>query len=247
MKPLTAHRESLAEQVYETIRDAIIMGELAPGTTSSVHKLGSVLNVSRTPVREALLRLADQGMVRFHRNVGVVILPTTIHDLEEVFSLRLLLEVPATYRATNLMAFPDLRDLRRALEDFKKTALSPTPSTREHLARDAHFHRVILRAAGNQRLVNFVDSLRDLQMIRGASTVGKTRDAMTVWREHEDIFSCIERRDPLGAARAMADHISGTAKLLLGQEVGADASGTNLALPWVDIVHFPALKELEAL
>src|SRR5437773_4607603 len=99
MKPITDRRESLAERVYEQIRNAIIMGELAPESRHSVNELATILSVSRTPVREALLKLADQGMVRFHRNVGVVILPTTIHDLEEVFSVRLLLEVPATFQA----------------------------------------------------------------------------------------------------------------------------------------------------
>lgn len=243
MKPITERRESLAERVYEQIRNAIIMGELAPDSKHSVSELASVLQVSRTPVREALLKLADQGMVRFHRNVGVVVLPTTIHDLEEVFSVRLLLEVPATFRAVSLMTAADIRELRRALDDLKETASAANPLTREYLERDARFHRIILRASGNRRLTSFVDSLRDIQMVRGATTIGKTQDPMSVWSEHEAIFQRVKARDPLGAARMMAQHIAGTAKLLLGQEMGADTSDSGLGLPWTQIFELFVLEQ----
>ncbi len=62
-------------------------------------KLAEEFEVSRSPVHEALISLSDQGMVAFERNRGVRVLQTTAHDLEEVFSLRMLLEVPATFRA----------------------------------------------------------------------------------------------------------------------------------------------------
>ena len=78
-------------------------------------RLAERFGVSRTPVREALLLLERQGVVRFERNRGVRVLETSVHDLEEVFTLRLLLEVPATYRACGLLTAEDLDALEREL------------------------------------------------------------------------------------------------------------------------------------
>jgi DNA-binding GntR family transcriptional regulator len=115
MKAVSTNRESLNDRVYESIRDAIILGELAPGSLHSVYELAKILEVSRTPVREALVRLADQGMVRIERNRGARILQTSAHDLEEIYSIRLMLEVPATFRATQLITAGEVRRLRQAL------------------------------------------------------------------------------------------------------------------------------------
>jgi DNA-binding GntR family transcriptional regulator len=234
MKPIEADRESLAAKVSRTIRDAIITGELVPGTRHSVHELAQLMQVSRTPVRESLIGLADQGMVRFERNRGVVILPTTVHDLEEVFSLRLLLEVPATYRATTLISSVELTRLRNALNAMRgETTATPT---RERLVRDAKFHGVIMQASGNNRLAGFVDTLRDIQMVRGASTAGKTRTTEAIFAEHLAIFERVEARDADGAAAAMREHIADSAKLLLAQETGDLGPGVSVELPWMELV-----------
>jgi DNA-binding GntR family transcriptional regulator len=232
MKPVLAERESLAEMVYGSIRDAIIFGELTPNSLHSVHELATLLNVSRTPVREALIKLADQGMVRFERNRGFRILQTTIHDLEEIFSLRMLLEVPATYRAAEQFAAADLRELRQSLDKLETVAAGDT--TRDHLEHDAQFHRVIMRAAGNERLTNFIDSLRDLQMARGVSTVGITRELSDVYNDHLAIYQKISEGDARGAAVAMQDHIMLAARLLLKQQVGDAEVPPALDWAWMD-------------
>ncbi len=90
---------SITDRVRESIRQAIIDGELAPGSLHSVQSLANIFKVSRTPVREALIDLAGADMVEFERNRGVRILETSVNDLEEILVLRILLEVPATHRA----------------------------------------------------------------------------------------------------------------------------------------------------
>ena len=101
MEPV-ASVESLTDRAHAEIRRAIISGQLLPGSIHSIYKIAETLGASRSPVREALVKLAEQGMVSFERNRGVRILSTSLHDLEEILSLRLLLDVPATRRA----AFP---------------------------------------------------------------------------------------------------------------------------------------------
>jgi DNA-binding GntR family transcriptional regulator len=224
--------------VYDSLRSAIILGELIPGSLHSVHELAAQINVSRTPVREALLKLADQGMVRFERNRGFRILQTTIHDLEEIFSLRLLLEVPATYRATLNAGPAELKKLRQALDAFDELTSSAT--RQDHLEADARFHRVIMQASGNRRLANFIDTLRDLQMVRGASTAGKTRELRAIYDDHALIHERFAARDAKGAALAMRDHIALTGRLLLAQETGETDNAQKYDLPWLDVVGLVA-------
>jgi DNA-binding GntR family transcriptional regulator len=234
VKEIETDRDSLATQVYNSLRDAIILGELAPGSLHSVYQLADVLHVSRTPVREALIKLADQGMVQFERNRGVRILMTTAHDLEEIFSLRLLLEVPATFRATEQFGPKEQRQLRQALDALNEMERVAGDFARSHLECDARFHRVIMMASGNQRLANFVDTLRDLQMVRGISTVGVTREFRDVYKDHQLIYERVIERDAAGAAAAMRDHIALTARLLLAQEAGDVDSASRLDLSWLD-------------
>src|SRR4051794_323207 len=94
---------SLTDFALEQVRTAILNGELPPDTFTTADKIAASLGVSRTPVREALLRLEQAGMVRIERTQGVRILPVSPKDLEDSFQLRLMLEVPATYRAAQRM------------------------------------------------------------------------------------------------------------------------------------------------
>lgn len=234
MRALSPTRASLTNQVHASIRDAIVVGELAPGSLHSVAQLADKLAVSRSPVREALISLADLGMVAFERNRGVRILQTSAHDLEEVFSLRLLLEVPAAFRAAQLMEPADVEQLREALGTVEEFVGSPT--LREQQQRDAAFHRVILTAAGNGRLATYVDTLRDHQMIRGVSTAGKTRDPADIYADHTLIFERIADGDAHGAASAMRDHLATSIRLLVAQETGAAPEDAALEVPWLDVL-----------
>jgi DNA-binding GntR family transcriptional regulator len=233
MDVIPAQRESLTSQVYRALVEAIAVGELAPGSLHSVGKLAERLQVSRSPVREALITLSEQGMVAFERNRGVRIQETTAHDLEEVFSLRLLLEVPATYRATTLMSRADLARLREALGSPEEFA--EAPSVRVHQEMDARFHRVIMEAAGNARLVSVVDNLWAHQKMRGISTAGRTRDRRDIYEDHRLVYERVAAGDAVGAAAAMRSHLTVTGRLLLAQETGGPVNGAAMELPWSDV------------
>lgn len=247
MQVISTSRESLATQVYRALLEAIVIGELAPGSLHSVGKLAERIGISRSPVREALITLADQGMVIFERNRGVRIQQTTAHDLEEVFSLRLLLEVPAAYRAAQQMQPDEVQRLTEALGTVEAFAAAPTVRAQQEM--DFGFHRVILDAAGNRRLAAVVDNLWTHQKLRGVSTAGKTRDLADIHRDHERIHRCIHNGDAHGAAVAMRDHLLTTGGLLLAQETTDWEEASALELPWMEVYaalggpsdHDPAL------
>ncbi|MCE3552442.1 GntR family transcriptional regulator [Pseudonocardia sp. RS11V-5] len=223
---------SVNAQVLASLRAAVISGELAPGSLHSVQNLATQLGVSRTPVREALIKLAQQGMVRFERNRGVRILLTSLHDLEEVFALRLLLEPPAVRRATTRLDGNQRRELRRMFAHMEKAARADDEFTMfEH---DRRFHRVLLEASGNARLAAFVDGLRDMVLRRGVSTARASRSLDDIVAEHRAILDLIEAGDAEGAAKAMREHVRHTAELLIAQEAGADL-GPGLAAVDIDL------------
>src|SRR5699024_1165797 len=110
--------------------------------------------VSRTPVREALLALERQGLVRFERNRGVRVLESSAHDLDEIFGLRLLLEVPITRDAAERFDEHDLADLERLIARMAEHVDDPDDTAFMQLDRE--FHERVLRAAGNRRLLEVV-------------------------------------------------------------------------------------------
>ncbi|GAA1868466.1 GntR family transcriptional regulator [Pseudonocardia ailaonensis] len=215
MKPIR-ETAGVNAQVLAALRAAVISGELVPGTLYSVHTLAAQLGVSRTPVREALIKLAQQGMVRFERNRGVRVLLTSLHDLEEVFALRLLLEPPAVARAVTRLDDSTRREVRRAFAAMEKAAKADDDFTMfEH---DRRFHRSLLEASGNARLAAHVDGLRDMVLRRGVSTARESRSLDEIVAEHRLILDLVESGDSHGAADAMRAHIRHTAELLIAQE-----------------------------
>jgi DNA-binding GntR family transcriptional regulator len=225
-----AQTASVNARVLSSLRAAVITGELVPGSLYSVQTLADQLGVSRTPVREALIKLAQQGMVRFERNRGVRVLQTSLHDLEEVFALRLLLEVPATRRACGQIDEAGRRELRRLFQAMERAARADDEYRMwEH---DRRFHLVLLQASGNLRLAGFVDGLRDMVLRRGVSTAGLSRSLDDIVTEHAKVLAHIESGDVEGAAEAMRAHILRTAELLIAQEAGARPGSVDVDLGW---------------
>jgi DNA-binding GntR family transcriptional regulator len=223
LEPLPPPPPSLEFEVHRRLRDLIVAGELAPGALYSMNELAAQLGVSRTPVAQAVARLVDEGMVRVEHRRGLRVLETSGHDLVEIYQIRLLLEPPATARATGLMRGRDHQRLERALRALQEVATGPGDG-REYLRRDAAFHHVILRASGNRRLTEYVGTLRDLQMIRDLSTVDRTRPAAEVVADHERIFERIRSGDAEGAQQEMHEHLAVTYRTLVAQETGEMAS-----------------------
>lgn len=223
----------LSVRAREAIRSAIIVGQLAPGTLHSVQALATRFGISRTPVREALIDLSKQGMVRFERNRGVRILETSVQDLEEILAIRLLLEPPATYLAVAQFTSAALRELEIEVAEMESaTRRSDQFSFMRH---DRAFHSIVLGMSGNRRLQEFIDQIRDLVVARGNSTLGTTRSPRELVEEHRLILHRIREGDALGAASAMREHISRTGSLLIAQEGG---DGAVLERAWGDLPRF---------
>jgi len=228
--PLAGPADSLADQAVAAIRAAVRDGTLQPGQLYSAYQIASYLEVSRSPVREALMRLAEAGMVAFERNRGFRIVIPGAADIAEMFQLRLLLEVPAARRAAQLAPPGLVADLESELSRMRAAAAGHHEALL--MSHDRRLHRLILEAAGNARLTAVVDNLRDATRTLGASTADRSRDLSDIAAEHVPIVAAIAAADATAAAAAMAHHITHTGTLLVAQaggQLSADALWASAA------------------
>lgn len=190
-------RRSLRETVYAALLESIVAGELAPGERLRDEALAAELGVSRTPVREALQRLEDEGLVETFPGALTRVTPLDIRDASDVAPVIAVLRALATREAVPGLTTQDLNALRRANDDLR-AALASDDLPRAFAANEA-FHDVFVRVADNGALRRAVDRqmprLRRLALAR-ASTLPE----LPFVRQHEEIMLAMSRGDAPGAA-----------------------------------------------
>lgn len=197
-------RASLKQQALTIIRQGLVSGEIKAGQTYSAAALAQQLGTSTGPVREAMLALVEQGIVRPVPNVGFEVVRLTDQDLDEIYELRLMLEVPAMRAiATEQVNLVDARvhatACARAAEAHNVNAF---------LAADRDFHLELLTHAGNQRLVRFVATLRDQTRLYGLAGLAHQGQLVDFANEHFELLDAIEAGDAELASQLMNDHLS---------------------------------------
>lgn len=169
---------NLREQVLAQLRSEIVSGRSAPGTIYTVPTLSSELGVSTTPVREALLELSRNGLVSPLRNRGFRVEATSLRDLENLFDLRVLLEVSALV-AVAKARLTDTAPLV-AVADEVRDAVG-RDDVRGYLEADRRFHAALVARANNPLLTKLILALRDDMRLYGIdSAEGKKRQAASV-------------------------------------------------------------------
>lgn len=233
LTPLSASASSLTDQVVTAVRDAVRSGALVPGELYSAYQLADLLGVSRSPVREALLRLAEVGMVHLERNRGFRVVTPEPREIAEIFHLRLLLEVPAARRAAEHGSTALVKALRTELTAMRRAARAhDEPLFMQH---DQRLHSLVLDASGNERLTTLIDGLRDITRLLGASTVDRSRSLADICREHEPLVTALAEGDGEAAAAAQQRHLAHTGRLLVGQAVG-DGGAEAAEDLWAEVV-----------
>jgi DNA-binding GntR family transcriptional regulator len=149
-----------ADAIRERLREAILTGGVAPGEHLREVEIAARYEVSRGPVREALLQLEREGLVLLRRNRGAVVARLSRTDLEEVYSLRLALERLAVVLAVRHGTEADFAILDDVLHEFRGTASSQPLTEQEAADQDVRFHDAIYRAAHHERLYVAWNSIR---------------------------------------------------------------------------------------
>lgn len=214
---------SLTEQVMDYVRDATLDKTMVTGEWYSVYQLSEQLGISRSPVRDALLRLEEAGLIQFTRNRGFQIVKTKPSDVAEIFALRLGIEPPAAYRAALLRTDEQLHAAHETVD--RMTASMNKQDEEEFFVHDRILHEQIMIMGQSQRGAGLVEKLRGHTRILGASTAGSKRTLADILREHEPILEAISRGSAEIARASMREHLQVTGRLLLEQAVEKAGEG----------------------
>lgn len=204
----------LRDVVFQTLRQAILRGQLKPGERLMEIHLAEQLGVSRTPVREAIRKLELEGLVLMIPRRGAVVAEITISDLEDVLEVRMALEELAVKHVCRRITPEQLSEIRRLAEEFKKT-LNGNDVTACAQA-DMKFHDAIYEATGNLRLVQILNNLRE-QMYRYRMEYLKDRNSHKyLIEEHDEILKALENQDVQVALDATGRHIERQKEYIIG-------------------------------
>lgn len=197
-------RRLLSEEVFHRLRDSIVRGELEPGEKVKDGELAERLGLSRTPVREALTRLVDIGLVEAKPGVYTRITTLNRRDVEKTLAVLSSLDQLAVATAVPLMTSDDLERMREANRDFEQAVAAGGPSVA--LAADDRFHAVTIAAADNPVLSRMIEQLHPLIhriLYRKFSSLLGGRNTI---EHHNQLIEVCETGDGPSAARLSAEH-----------------------------------------
>jgi DNA-binding GntR family transcriptional regulator len=196
----------LGEVVYRQLTDMIIHGELAPGEPLREMRLAEAVGTSRVPIREALQRLADEGWVIRRPRSGARVKVPSQSDVDEIFDLRVLLEVEAVRRALRHISLSDADALREVI-DLGRAALSHD-DLRAVVVANSAFHSGIAQLTRNELLVQMLAMLdRRVRWLFG--TVALTRSETSL-AQHAALLDALVDRDVEAAVEITTQHVEQT-------------------------------------
>lgn len=201
-------RERVFSQVHRYLRDKILRGEYPQGARLVETDIAAELNVSRTPVREALVLLQGQDLVSTPEGGGFVV-ADPLQQLSDILDIRVALETHAVFKAAQRIDGKEIALLDKICDDMEALRVNDIDRRAELNRR---FHETLVGAAHNQRLVKMVGNyqhyfhviqpLYDTEMIRNTQA------------EHRAIVNALRRRDIAKATRLVAEHITNSGELI---------------------------------
>jgi DNA-binding GntR family transcriptional regulator len=201
----SAPKVPAAARAYQAIKETILDRTYPGGTLLTEGELADRVGVSRTPVREALLRLEGDGLVRLYPKKGALVLPVSAAEIADVLETRELVEAHTAMKVADAEGLlPELGD-RLAEMRAARTAVD----TVAFMAADRAFHRAVVAAAGNAVLTGLYDSLRDRQLRMGVEYMRSGAERMDrAIAEHEAIAGALASGDRERIRRSVHRHTS---------------------------------------
>jgi DNA-binding GntR family transcriptional regulator len=196
---------ALSQQAYQRLRDKIVMLHLAPGAPLNEATLMAELQLGRTPIREAIQRLASEGLITLRPRRGAFVADLSITDLQQIFELRRVIEGYAAALAAERATAADCAALRAGLTQLSNS----DGDTRLHIEMDRQFHRALARSAHNKYLETTLSRMYNLNLrlwFLALAKIGPMRESI---EELQRVIDAIQRHDGPAAERAIRQHITG--------------------------------------
>lgn len=210
-----AERSSRVGDAYARLKDDILSNAMPPGFQAPEPEIAERLGMSRTPVREALIRLEAEGLVQLIPRRGARVLPVVAADMREIYDILSTLEPHAAGQlAARGPSEDELEPLAVAVGEME-TALDQD-DLEAWAAADDRFHRDMLRLYGNQRLESIVSALYDQAHRARMVTLRMRNKPVRSTAEHREILNCLRAGDAEGAQRVFSEHRDRASRELLG-------------------------------
>jgi DNA-binding GntR family transcriptional regulator len=213
LEPLSIAQVRLVDEATRAIREVILRGELSPGTQLRQADLAEQMNISRTPLREALMKLEQEGLLAVLPRRGFRVVELQLSDAIELYELREMLDGLAARLAATRAKEDVLKTLENLVRKMEKCVQDK--NLRAWLDHHGAFHEEILKASGNTRLLGLIANIR-LSIQGFHPLLLNTHDRLTdALREHEVIYRAIRAHDPDRAERVARNHIARARDLII--------------------------------
>jgi DNA-binding GntR family transcriptional regulator len=202
--------ESTAELLARRVTQQILDGELEPGTRLREESLAATYQVSRTPIREALLLLSGTGLVALERNRGARVLALTSADVAQIYQVRAVLEAEAAALAATRVSAEQLDELDRSCDEL--AGLHDAPAARQ-LEADTAFHYAIAAVAGNPHLAAMIRQVCAVPEAYRSFMAYTAADMTTAEKQHRAVARALRGGQTANAAHAMRGHVDWAGRL----------------------------------
>ena len=200
----------LFSKTYMALRQEILSGNLVSGESLVEQTLADRFAVSRTPIREAIRQLQQEGLVEADRGGGLRVTVITIADAIHLYDCRLGLEQVAAVGACENATPTQVEDLQDCLAQANlsdSSGRNQADELEDRLHIDQSFHRLLAESSGNPWLADLLEQIFSKMALLRLTTTYQDPDVLEIWAEHERIVSAIEQRDAQAAATAVRDHL----------------------------------------
>ncbi|OPX38943.1 MAG: hypothetical protein B1H12_01080 [Desulfobacteraceae bacterium 4484_190.2] len=206
--------KTLKEMAYTRIRDLFSSGQLTSSDIISANQYAEDLQVSRTPVREALLQLASEGFLVAVDGRGFKIKDFSAKEIHDLFEARRIIETYIVRQLVGSLSEADFAFLHRSLESMKELLEYGDPS--QFLKPDEEFHLSLVRRHDNLFLESITEHIHTLVSILGPKSIAREKGRQAVIKEHSKILEALRQNDGPKAAEAMSFHLDASEKRILG-------------------------------
>lgn len=201
--------KALHEQTYQALRECILTGALAPGDRLIETQLAEQLQVSRTPIREAIRQLQQDELVTADANGWLRVATLSAGEAMHLYDCRIALEVLAVTHACLQATNSQLQQLQQLVTQAQCWADTANihPDYAQRLDLDCRFHRLIAEASGNGCLLSLLDQVFSRMVLLRVQTTRQNPDVLDICAEHVAIYEAIAQRDGVAATQAMQAHL----------------------------------------
>ncbi len=195
----------LREVIFNSLREAIIIGELRPGERLMEVQLAEKMGVSRTPVREAIRKLELEGLVDMIPRKGAHVAELSIKDIMDVLEVRASLDGLATSLAAERITDDELKELKHINGQF--ASYIEKENLNGSIKKDVEFHDIIYRASRNDKLISIINNLREQVQRFRVIYLKEYNNSKNLIKEHNDIFEAVSSRSMENARNIAKTHI----------------------------------------